>query len=216
MSQPRKHTRTYHSPRRVEEAAKTRLAIVKAGQHLFTAHGWAGTTMRALAEAAGVSVKTVEALFGTKAALLEEVVRFAIRGDLEDVEMPQREPVARMEAAPDARTMLELHAAHLRVVNERSAGLAWTVEQAVPSDAAVARLWVQMNRIRTYAVGLSASTLLVKPGRRPRLRRGLVEATFWVALDWGTYRTLTVHAGLSQAGYEEWLRGYYASAFLAR
>ena len=50
--------------------------------------------MRALAEAAGVSVKTVEALFGTKAALLEEVVRFAIRGDLEDVEMPQREAVA--------------------------------------------------------------------------------------------------------------------------
>ena len=91
--------------------------------------------MRALAEAAGVSVKTVEALFGTKAALLEEVVRFAIRGDLEDVEMPQREAVARMEAAPDARTMLELHAAHLRAVNERSAGLAWTVEQAVSTDA---------------------------------------------------------------------------------
>jgi hypothetical protein len=44
----------------------------------------------------------------------------------------------------------------------------------------------------------------------------VVEATFWVALDWGTYRTLTAHAGLSAAGYEEWLRGYYASAFLAR
>ena len=170
--------------------------------------------MRALAEASGVSVKTVEALFGTKAVLLEEVVRFAIRGDLADVEMPQRQEVARIEAAPDARTMLRLHAAHLRAVNERSAGLAWAVEQAVPSDVAVARLWDQMNRNRTYAVGWAASTLLLKPGRRPRLRRRLVEASFWVALDWGTYRTLTVHAGLSAAGYEEWLRNYYASAFL--
>jgi AcrR family transcriptional regulator len=214
MSQPRKHKRSYHSPRREEAATQTRLAIVRAGQHLFTSYGWAGTTMRAVADEAGVSVKTVEALFGTKAALLEEVVRFAIRGDLQDVEMPQRQAVARMEAAPNARTMLGLHAAHLRTVNERSAGLAWTVEQAVPSDAAVARLWDQMNRNRTYAVGWAASTLLVKPGRRPRLRRRLVEATFWVALDWGTYRTLTAHAGLSAADYEEWLRTYYTSAFL--
>jgi TetR/AcrR family transcriptional regulator of autoinduction and epiphytic fitness len=216
MSQPRKHTRAYHAPRREQAATQTRLTIVQAGQQLFASHGWAGTTMPALAEAAGVSVKTVEALFGTKAALLEEAVRFAIRGDMEDVEMPQRQAVARMEAAPDARTMLKLHAAHLRKVNERSAGLAWTVEQAVPSDAAVARVWDQMNRNRTYAVGWATSTLLAKPGRRPRLRRRLVEATFWVALDWGTYRTLTAHARLSAAGYEEWLRDYYASALLAR
>ena len=216
MSQPRKPTRSYRSPTREEAAKQTRLAIVTAGQHLFTSHGWAGTTMRVVGDAAGVSVKTVEALFGTKAALLEEVVRFAIRGDLENVEMPQRQAAARMEAAADAQTMLKLHAAHLRAVNERSAGLAWTVEQAVPIDAAVTRLWDQMNRNRTYAVGWATSTLLAKPGRRPRLRRRLVEATFWVALDWGTYRTLTAHARLSAAGYEEWLRDYYASAFLAR
>jgi len=214
MSKPRKDRRAYHSPRRDEAAAQTRLAIVTAGQQLFTRCGWAGTTMRAVGDEAGVSVKTVEALFGTKAALLEEVVRFAIRGDLEDVEMPQRREVARMEAAADARTMLGLHAKHLRAVNERSAGLAWTVEQAVPSDAAVARLWDEMNRNRAYAVGWAASTLLAKPGRRPRLRRRLVEATFWVALDWATYRTLTAHAGLSPARYEEWLRDYYASTFL--
>jgi TetR/AcrR family transcriptional regulator of autoinduction and epiphytic fitness len=214
MSRSGKKLRSYHSPRREEAATQTRLAVVRSGQTLFTSLGWAGTTMRALAEAAGVSVKTVEALFGTKAALLEEVVRFAIRGDLEDVEMPQRQEVARMEAAPDARTMLRLHAAHLRAVNERSAGLAWTVEQAVSSDAAVARLWDQMNDNRTYAVGWATSTLLLKSGRRPRLRRRLVEATFWVALDWGTFRTLTTHAGLSPASYEEWLRDYYSSAFL--
>lgn len=114
-------------------------------------------------------------LFGTKAALLEELVRLAIRGDLEDVEMPQRQAVARVEAAPDARTMLKLHAAHLRQVNERSAGLAWTVEQAVPSDAAVAHLWDQMNRNRTTrSVGpprpCSRSPAAARPA--PTTRRG--------------------------------------------
>ena len=42
------------------------------------------------------------------------------------------------------------------------------------------------------------------------------QPTFWVALDWGTYRTLTAYARLSAAGYEEWLRDYYASTLLAR
>ena len=166
MTRARKHTRSYSSPSREEAAKQTRLAVVTAGQRLFTSRGWAGTTMRVVAGEAGVSLKTVEALFGTKAALLEEVVRFAIRGDLEDAKMPERQAVARMEAAPDARAMLRLHAAHLRAVNQRSAGLAWTVEQAVPSDATVARLWDQMNKNRTYAVDWAASTLLVKPGRR--------------------------------------------------
>jgi hypothetical protein len=41
-----------------------------------------------------------------------------------------------------------------------------------------------------------------------------VEASFWVALDWGTYRTLTQHAGLDPAGFEHWLRSWYAAAFL--
>ena len=42
-----------------------------------------------------------------------------------------------------------------------------------------------------------------------------VEAVFWVALNWGTFRTLTEQAGLDADSYESWLRRYYRSMLLA-
>jgi len=214
MTERRKAKRRYRAPKREMAAAQTREAIVRAAKKLFEEHGWAGTTMNAVAEVAGVSAKTVEAVFGTKAALLRVAVEYAIRGDLDPVPMPQRARVECIEAAPDAAAMLRLHAAHLRTINARSARLAAAVEQASGADSDVAALWHEMNRNRTYAVRWAAETFLAKPGRRGGLRRRDVEAIFWVALDWGTYRTLTQHAGRTPDEVERWLRSYYQSALL--
>lgn len=128
--------------------------------------------------------------------------------------MPQRETVARIERAATAARMLDLHAAHLRRINERSAQIAWVVEQAAAGNAAVEELWAEMNRNRSYAVHWATALLLDKPGRRPGLRRRDTECAFWVALDWGTYRTLTQHASLTAGEYERWLRSYYRLVFL--
>ena len=129
-------------------------------------------------------------------------------------QMPQREAVTQMEEATDAQTMLKLHAAHLRRVNRRSAGIAAAVEHAAITDSAVARLWRQMNKNRTYAVSWASTLLLSKPGRRPDLTEADAKTAFWVAIDWGTYRTLTQHAGLTAAQFEQWLLDFYHRQFL--
>lgn len=214
--QGERQTRKYHAPRRAEAAARTRTAVVAAAQRSFEQHGWNGATVRVIAETAGISPKTVEALFGTKATLLHAAVDYAIRGDTRAIEMPQRDAVAAMEAAPTAAAMLRLHAAHLRTINTRSARLASVVEQAAIADDAVAVLWAHMNRNRRYAVRWAADTLAGKRGHRRELTREQVKAIFWVALDWATYRTLTEHAGLTPDGYENWLGGYYQSMLLCR
>jgi AcrR family transcriptional regulator len=206
--------RRYHAPRRTAAAARTRETVVRAAKEQFEQRGWAGTTIPSIAQAAGVSVKTVEAQFRTKAALLQLAVDYAIRGDLDPRLMPQRERVAQMEAAPDAATMLKLHAAHLRTINARSARIAWAVEHAAATDPTVARLWEQMNSNRRFAVRWATDTFLSKAGRRRGLRRRYVEATFWNALDWGTYRTLTEHAGLSPDEFQRWLESYYQASLL--
>lgn len=208
---PRK--RAYDSARRRAAAAERRTAIVSAARESFEARGWAGTRIREIGAAAGVSQKTVEALFGTKAALLQAAVDLAIRGDADPLPMPRRESILEIERAPDASTMLRLHARHLRVVNARSARIASVVEDAAAADPAVAALWRQMNRNRDYAVGWATSTFLRKRGRR-RLGRARVESTFWVALDWSTYRTLTERAALDDDGFERWLRDYYTAMLL--
>jgi hypothetical protein len=122
-----------------------------------------------------------------------------------------------MEAAPDARRMLRLHAAHVRSINERSAAIALVVEQAAATgDAAVVDLWSRMTHNRAFGVRSATETLLSTPERRPLLARSDIKAAFWVALDWGTFRTLTDHAGLSGDAYERRLRAYYRSMLLAR
>ena len=128
--------------------------------------------------------------------------------------MPERPPVAEMEAAPDAPTMLRCTPAHLRTINHRSARIAWTVEHAATSDPTITPLWQQMNNNRAYAVHWATTTLLTKPGRKRGLRRQYVQATFWNALDWGTYRTLTQHAQLTPDQYETWLHHYYQATLL--
>ena len=185
-----------------------------AARDAFERKGWAGVTVRDIGEAAGVSQKTIEAVFGTKAALLEAAVDYAIRGDVEALPVSRRESVRRMERAGDAAEMLRLHARHLRVINARSARIAAVVEQAVAADPAVEALWKQMNDNRAFGVRWATETLLQKRGRRPRLRHDYVESVMWVALDWGTYRTLTEQAGLDDNGYQRWLRRYYASTLL--
>jgi AcrR family transcriptional regulator len=207
----KREPRSYRAPRREAAAARTREAILEAAKRHFEDRGWAGATVAAIADTAGVSQKTVEAVFGTKASVLRATVDYAIRGDVDPRPMPRRDVVARMEAAATTAAMLDLHAAHLRSVNDRSARLARAVEQAAPADASVRKLWRQMDGNRAYGVRWAAATLLAKPDRRPRLQRRYVESTFWVAFDWGTYRTLTEQGALDAAAFERWLRRYYRS-----
>ena len=55
MTEPVKGTRRYNSPRRREQAAETRRQILASAQALFERGGFAGTSMAAIASAAGVS-----------------------------------------------------------------------------------------------------------------------------------------------------------------
>src|SRR5437762_11885704 len=112
--------RPYHAPQRAAAAARTREAIMAAAKDAFEGLGWSGATMRAVADRADVSVKTVEALYRTKAELPKETVDYAIAGDVEPIPMLARGSVAAVEAAPDSAAMLGLHARHVRAVNGRS------------------------------------------------------------------------------------------------
>jgi AcrR family transcriptional regulator len=210
---PTKSKRPYNAPSREAAAAETRDAIVAAAKRTFETRGWSGATMAGIAAEAEVSQKTVEALFGTKPTLLKAAVDYAIRGDAGPTPIRRREVSAQMEAAPHAAAMLDLHAAHLRRVNERAAALTWVVEQAARSDPRVAALWEEINRNREDGVRWAARTLLAKPGT-DHLDAHTAERIFWVALDWGTYRLLTEHAGLSADQYQQWIADYYERMFL--
>jgi AcrR family transcriptional regulator len=212
--QPPVKKRRYDAPKRRAAAAQTREAILGAAKSRFEAHGWAGTTIAAVAADAEVSPKTIEATFATKAALLTAVVDYAIRGDTAATPMIER-PVAKdIEAAADAAGMLDLHASYVVAIEARSAQIASVVESAAGSDRRVRQLWARMRKNRRFGASWAAELLLSKPGVRDGLMRNEAEVVFLVAIDWATYRTLTGEAGLDADAVTEWLRGYYRRMLL--
>ena len=66
--------RPYRSALREEQAERTKLLIAQAARERFVEAGWAGTSVRSVAAAAGVSEATVYAVYGTKAGLAASLV----------------------------------------------------------------------------------------------------------------------------------------------
>ena len=75
MSRDVKPRRRYESPRRREQAAATRQAILEAAERLFAEQGYVGTSVAEIAQEARVALKTVYAVFGTKAEVLRALPR---------------------------------------------------------------------------------------------------------------------------------------------
>ncbi|MFE6992270.1 helix-turn-helix domain-containing protein, partial [Streptomyces pharetrae] len=79
--------------RRARTAAN-RARMLGAARDLFTAHGYTATTMKAIADRAGMAVQTLYFTFATKRAILSELVDTEIAGDTEPVATLDRPWVA--------------------------------------------------------------------------------------------------------------------------
>jgi AcrR family transcriptional regulator len=206
--------RPYHAPQRAAAAARTREAIMAAAKDVFERLGWPGATMRGVADQAGVSVKTVEALYRAKAELLKQAIDYAIAGDVRPIPVLGRASVAAIQAAPDAPAMLDLHARHARAISQRAAPILWVAEQAAPAHPDIAKVWAQNNDNRRAGARWAATTLLTKPGLPPQISQRYAEEVFWIAIDPATYRSLTLGRGLSPSGFETWIRNFYSKMLL--
>jgi AcrR family transcriptional regulator len=69
-----KARRSYHSPLRADQAQQTRRKVLQSAKRLFLAKGYAGTTVAAVADDAGVSPETIYLSLGGKRGLLEGVM----------------------------------------------------------------------------------------------------------------------------------------------
>ena len=78
------------SPKRTEQAKATRRAILEAAQRLFLSNGYGTTSIRMIAEEAGVAVQTVYAVFGNKRQLVIELLENAVKGDDEPASVIER------------------------------------------------------------------------------------------------------------------------------
>jgi AcrR family transcriptional regulator len=136
-----KSRRPYHSPRRQEQARQTRRAILEAARPLFIQRGYSGTSMGDIAQAAGVSLKTLEAIFGTKAKLLSALRDVSIAGDDEAVTLAERAHFREMLEEPGPQRQLALFAQISCRIKHRTAALNEVIRRAAQADGEIGELW---------------------------------------------------------------------------
>jgi AcrR family transcriptional regulator len=177
---------------------------VEAATALFLERGFAGSTMRLIAQRAGVSLPLVEMQFGTKGRLLKAAIDVAIAGDDEPVAVLER---SWTEAAAKAQTVpafLAVVAGVLGPAQQRSAGLVLAVFEAASTDAELADLAQQMTAQRATTAGWIVDEMRRREASRAGASRAEAIDTVWILMDPAVFDRLTRQRGWTLRRYERW------------
>jgi len=183
-----KPRRSYHSPRRQQQAAATRQGILEAAERLFERRGYPATTMEQVAAEAGVALKTVYVAFATKSGLLRALWDLRLKGDQDQAAVAERPWYREVVGELDPERQVRGNAANARVVKQRIGGVLKILRSAAPVAPDRQRLLRQPARDRgvparqggapaglgcrwrdRHPVGAQPPRRLAAAGRRARL-----------------------------------------------
>lgn len=183
----------------------TRQSIFDAARRLFLERGYAGTTMPAIAQAAGVALDTVYATAGKKPTLFRLLIETAISGRDDAVPAQERDYVRAIRAEPDAATKLRLYAAALRTIQPRLAPLFQVLQAAAPLDPTLKALWQEISQRRAANMRLLAKELAATGRLRAGLSDAMVADIIWSMNSPEFYVLLVEQRGWSPDDFERWL-----------
>jgi AcrR family transcriptional regulator len=195
--------RSYSSPLRADQAEQTRRRILAAAFGLFAKGGYAGTTIAAVAEDAGVSPETIYQGFGGKRGLLEGAIGMAIAG-AEDGAASQERWRAAVAELPGARERLDMLVDYSCRILARTRPLHSVIRGAADKEPFAAdlgrrllndRLSAQTERIATYLAG----------DLRPGLSVEEAGQRYCVLASPELYHLLTVELDWTADQHREWL-----------
>ncbi len=206
--------RPYRSTLREEQARATRRAIVEAGAALFVERGFAGTTVDAIAERAGVSRKTVFTSVGGKVAVLKDAFDWALAGDDAPVPLGDRPAVRDFLTETDPATAVEKWA---RVMSEIAGRLAYihpVLVAAADVDPEAAELNETSERNRLHGARTFVRHLREVGGLREdvSVKRGAAVAA--LLMDPLGYRRLVLGDGWREKEYAAWVARMAAASLL--
>jgi AcrR family transcriptional regulator len=200
VDQPVKTPRPYHSPKHEAMRQATRQSVIAAARRLFTERGYAGSSIEAIAEAAGVAVPTVYAAFGNKRSILRAMIAAAV-----DEEQPR--PVAeriREQAAgvADPATRMQNMMRLFVSFTAQSAEVLRIIRGAAAVDPEIQSLLDEVyNRIHLDCQ--TAARLATGAASNDARTRRLADVTFaFTSPD--LFDLLTGKCGWSVAEYERW------------
>lgn len=174
-------------------------------RRLFAAHGYVGTTLPAIAAEAGVAPATVTAVFGTKPALLDALIKWAVRGDQEPVPLAQRPWWQEIYRQPDPIRQLSRYAEHGRWIHERTTDLFEIIRGAATVLPEIAAMRQELSKSHCQDDRLVAESLAQKRALASDVTVEYATALLWALGSAEMYRMLVVERGWMPKQYEQWL-----------
>jgi AcrR family transcriptional regulator len=206
--------RRYHSPLRADQARQTRHKVLEAAFRLFSERGYAGTTIAAVAGAAGVSPETIYFSLNGKRGLLEGVIELAIAGE-DDQAMLEADSWAEVARLPDPRERLARMVDYSCGILARTRSIHSVIRGAADKEAFAADLGKRLLHER-----LTAQTERVRVCLGDQLRAGLSVAEagqrYCALASPELYHTLTVEFGWTADRHRAWLTDLLGAELLGR
>ena len=191
-------SRPYASPLRAAGALGTRRRIRAAAHALFERQGFAGATIAGIAAEAGVSVQTVYATFGSKGAILREMM-----DELEELAGGEDDGAALLDEA-DHRRQIALFGGWIRRLFEGGAPL-FRAAVAARNNAGVAAMIDTGNRRRLEGATILAAGWAERVLLRPGLTAGQAAETLWLLTSAELFLSSVDALKWTADRYEQWL-----------
>jgi len=209
-----KTRRTYDASGRQERARRSRVTVLDVAEAQFRAHGYAGTTVAAIASEAGVSTETIYKSFGGKAGLVRALHDRGLAGRGTVPAYERSDQMRERETDPHAimREWGLLTAEVASVVTP----IRLLLRSAATTDPAMAELLAESERERLARMRHHARFLK----RRGHLRADvtLTEATdvLWACSSTELYELMVMQRGWSLRRFARFITDFMVAGLLER
>jgi AcrR family transcriptional regulator len=198
-------TRKYDSSRRQAQARQTRLQIVEAARVLFLERGYAGTSIEAIAEKAGVAPETIYATFKNKRNVLSFLFDISIGGDDEDIRLLDRPDPQAVLKETDQHRLLTLFARDITKILQRAAPIFEILRIAAKTEPEIAELVQSLVRERLANMNMVAKKVAENGPLREGLTRVHAAELIWSMTSPELYLLLTRDLHWTDEQYTHWL-----------
>jgi len=198
--------RQYHSLARERQAEESRQRILDAARSLFLKGGYAGTTVDAIAEGAGLSPKTITAVFGSKLGVLTELLRPSTFGQR------YQQLLERLQTEPDPVQRVTLVAEITCQVYDALAPELELLRGAASIAPELTELARQVEARRRENQGRLITYLVNRGVLRQGLQPEEAADELWALSSYDLYRMLVVERGWASERYKVWFDKHAAPA----
>jgi AcrR family transcriptional regulator len=207
-----KAPRAYDSSKRRQEAEQTRERILQVAEQLFRTHGYARTSIAAVAAAAGVSVETIYKAVGGKPGLVRAIREKALEGNA-PVPAEMRSDALQINER-DPRAIITGWAALAQEVAPRVVPILLVVRAAAAVDPRLEALQQELDEARLTRMTHNARSLLEAGHIRPGVTLDEAADVLWAYSSPELYELLVITRGWPVDRYGRFIADAMIAALL--